>query len=233
MNRLLTTILAAVSLSLIALPAFSKIKNNQKDKLSYAIGVQTGKAFKAHKVGLKPKAFAEGLEDAMNGKHYQMSEKQMAAVLTAFRKESIEKFRAQIKYEAAKNAKEGAAFLAANKQKSGVKTAPSGLQYKILKRGHGKAPTLNDEVTVNYRGSLINGKVFDSSYRRGKPVTFPVNKVIKGWQEALTMMKPGAVWMIYIPAKLAYGATGAGGAIGPNETLIFKVNLISVKKSNG
>jgi FKBP-type peptidyl-prolyl cis-trans isomerase len=124
----------------------------------------------------------------------------------------------------------GKAFLAANQHKPGVKTTASGLQYKILKEGSGTAPTLKDTVTVNYEGTFINGKVFDSSYKRDESVTFPVKGVIKGWQEALTMMKPGAIWMLYIPPDLAYGANNAPAAIGANQTLIFKVNLISVKR---
>ena len=180
MKRIISTILVTFSLSLVALPAMAKIANNQTDKLSYAIGVQTAKAFKTHHININPQAFAAGLEDAAAGKSYQMSQKEMSDVLAAFRKESIEKLRAQVQQMAADNAKKGAAFLAANKNKSGVKTTSSGLQYKILKKGTGNAPTLNDTVTVNYRGTLINGKVFDSSYKRGKPVTFPVNGVIKG-----------------------------------------------------
>ena len=230
MKHRISTILVAFSLSVVTLPVMAKIANNQTDKLSYAIGVQTGKAFKTHNIKINPQAFSAGLEDATAGKSYQVSQTEMSKVLMAFRKESMEKLQAQVQQMATDNAKKGAAFLAANKNQSGVTTTSSGLQYKILKKGTGQSPTLNDTVTVNYQGSLISGKVFDSSYKRGKPVTFPVNGVIKGWQEALTMMKPGAVWMLYIPAKLAYGSQGAPGAIGPNETLIFKVQLISVKK---
>jgi len=229
MKRSILAILATFSISLFTLPVLANAPHSKQDKLSYAIGVQTGKAFKKHGVKLNPTIFAQGLKDAMKNGPYQMSEKQMASTLAAFRKESMNKMQAQMKKAAKVNAKEGQAFLAANKAKPGIKVTTSGLQYKILKPGHGQSPTLSSTVTVNYEGSLINGKVFDSSYKRGKPVTFPVNGVIKGWQEALTMMKPGAVWMIYIPANLAYGAQGAPGAIGPNETLIFKVNLISVK----
>ena len=128
---------------------------------------------------------------------------------------------------AAEAAEVGRAFLDSNRLVPGVKFTPSGLQYKIIKEGSGNRPTLNDTVTVNYRGSLLDGKVFDSSYQRGKPTTFQISNVIKGWQEGLMMMKPGAVWMLYIPAKLAYGEQGAG-PIGPNQTLIFEVQLISV-----
>lgn len=229
MKRSIPALLATFSLSLIAFPSMAKIPNNQQAKLSYAIGVQTGKAFKNHNVNVDPQLFAQGMKDAMSNGPLQMSEKAMAHTLAAFRKQSMQKMQAQMKEAAKMNAEKGEAFLAANKEKSGVKVTHSGLQYKVLKAGHGQSPSLASTVTVNYEGMLINGKIFDSSYKRGKPVTFPVRGVIKGWQEALTMMKPGAVWMIYIPADLAYGQQGAPGAIGPNETLIFKVNLISVK----
>lgn len=130
----------------------------------------------------------------------------------------------------AKNKMEGDAFLAANKKKSGVITLPDGLQYKILTAGNGKQPTDNDVVTVNYSGKLINGTEFDSSYKRGQPLTFPVGGVIPGWVEALKLMKVGSTWELYIPSSLAYGEQGAPPAIGPNETLIFKVDLIDTKK---
>lgn len=129
---------------------------------------------------------------------------------------------------ATQNQDAGDNFLAENSMKEGVKTTDSGLQYKIIEEGSGKSPSPTDMVTVNYEGTLINGTVFDSSYKRGEPISFPVNGVIQGWQEALPMMKEGATWMLYIPSELAYGPRGAGGIIGPNETLIFKVELIKV-----
>ena len=126
------------------------------------------------------------------------------------------------------NVKTGAAFLAANKSKPGVTTLPSGLQYKVLTAGTGPKPTASDTVTVNYRGTLISGKEFDSSYKRGQPATFPVGGVIKGWTEALQLMPVGSKWQLFIPADLAYGDRGAGGDIGPGETLIFEVELLSI-----
>lgn len=124
----------------------------------------------------------------------------------------------------------GAAFLSANKNKSGVVTTASGLQYEVLEAGKGPKPQKTDTVTVDYEGKLINGKVFDSSYERGQPASFPLDQVIVGWQEAIPMMNEGSTWMLYIPAKLAYGDSGAGGVIGPNETLVFKVHLIKINK---
>ena len=131
---------------------------------------------------------------------------------------------------AEKNQKEGAAFLAANAKKAGVKSTPSGLQYLVIKEGAGKKPTAADAVTVHYRGTLINGSEFDSSYKRNQPATFPLNQVIKGWTEGVQLMKEGAKYRFFIPSELAYGSRGAGGLIGPNATLIFEVELISVQK---
>lgn len=133
--------------------------------------------------------------------------------------------------QATKNQQVGEAFLEKNKTKSGVTALPDGLQYKVIKAGQGEQPKADDVVTVNYAGRLINGKEFDSSYKRGEPATFPVNGVIPGWVEALQMMKVGSIWELYIPASLAYGEQGAPPSIGPNETLIFKVELLGVKKS--
>ncbi|HVV67902.1 MAG TPA: FKBP-type peptidyl-prolyl cis-trans isomerase [Gammaproteobacteria bacterium] len=127
------------------------------------------------------------------------------------------------------NKKAGETYMEANAKKEGVVSLPSGLQYKILEKGTGRKPNANDTVTVDYEGSLLNGKVFDSSYQRGEPISFPVTGVIQGWQEALQLMPVGSTWMLYIPANLAYGETGAGGVIGPNETLVFKVHLIGIK----
>ncbi len=234
MKRVLSIVLAVtcvLSASLAVMPALAKISNKPKDKLSYAMGVQTAQALKAHQIQLNPKAFAEGMSDMMAGKSYQMTQKEMNLTLSMFRKVTLAKQKAKFQHIAAQNAQAGAHFLATNQHQSGVKTTASGLQYKVLKKGHGLSPKLNDTVTVNYQGRLINGKVFDSSYKRGKPITFPLHNVIQGWQEALAMMKPGATWMLYIPAKLAYGKRGAPGAIGPNETLVFKVNLVSVTHS--
>jgi len=130
---------------------------------------------------------------------------------------------------AEKAKKDGAAFMEKNKTEAGMVTLPSGLQYKIVEAGSGKKPAKNDTVTVDYEGTLLNGTVFDSSYKRGQPASFPVSGVIAGWQEALQLMPTGSTWMLYIPPQLAYGQAGAGGMIGPNETLVFKVHLISIK----
>jgi FKBP-type peptidyl-prolyl cis-trans isomerase FklB len=229
MKRLILTLIALPAILLVS-QVFALSLDNKAEQLSYAIGVQTGKAFKEHKVAINSAAFSAGLDDAVHDKTLKISEKKMATVLAAFRQQSLAKLQSHIKQSALNNEKRGASFLAKNKRQTGVKITQSGLQYKIITQGRGKTPTAKSMVTVNYEGRLINGKVFDSSYKRGKPVTFPVGGVIAGWQEALKLMKPGATWMLYIPPELAYGLQGVPGAIGPNETLIFKVNLISVKR---
>lgn len=200
-----------------------------QDKLSYSMGVATGKAFKMHGLTINPKAFALGLQHGLTGAKTLMSPQDISNTLSNFQKKTSDKVNQTAQPSGAQNAQEGAAFLAANKSKPGVVTLPSGLQYKIVKAGTGAKPTVNDTVTVDYQGQLINGKVFDSSYKRGVPATFPLQDVIAGWTEGLQLMKTGGTWMFYIPAKLAYGERGAPGAIPPNATLIFKVHLISTK----
>lgn len=202
---------------------------SKEDQLSYSMGVVTGKAFKSHGVQINTKAFAQGLSDALSNSKTVMTDQQMQQTLQEFQAASIAKAQAQLKAQADQNLQEGDAFLAKNAKQTGVKTTQDGLQYKVIEAGSGNSPGESDIVVVNYEGRLVDGTVFDSSYKTGKPVTFPVNAVIQGWQEALKMMKPGATWEIVIPPKLAYGELGAPDAIGPNETLIFKVNLISVQ----
>jgi len=153
----------------------------------------------------------------------------MLTVKKAFTQEMMARQAEEAKKLAEKNKKSGEAFLEGNKTKEGVKTLPSGLQYKVITEGTGKSPKVTDTVTVNYRGTFIDGTEFDSSYKRGQPATFQVNSVIPGWTEALQLLKEGAKWQLFIPPQLAYGEKGAGGVIGPNTTLIFEVELISVK----
>lgn len=187
----------------------------QKDKLSYAIGVDVGNSLKKNSIDVDMNVLMQGMKDAVSGKP-QMTDQQIKETMIAYQKEQAEK-----------NKTAGDAFLAESKKKPGVVTLPSGLQYKILKKGTGKSPKATDTVTVNYRGTLIDGTEFDSSYKRGQPATFPVKGVIPGWIEALQLMKEGAKWELFIPADLAYGASGRPG-IPPNSTLIFEVELISV-----
>ena len=147
----------------------------------------------------------------------------------AFQKDMMAKQEAKAKAAAEKNSKDGEAFLAENKKKDGVKSTASGLQYKVIKAGDGVMPKGTDTVSVNYKGTLIDGTEFDSSYKRGEAATFPVSGVIKGWTEALQLMKVGSKWQLFIPSNIAYGERGAGGEIGPNATLIFEVELLSIK----
>ena len=200
----------------------------QKDKFSYALGMNLGTSLKRESVPVDPEILEQGLKDTLAGQPAMTDEDARAAlteVQNQIRKEQQEKMQAL----GGQNKKEGAEFLAANKTKEGVVTLPSGLQYKILTAGTGPKPTATDTVTVNYRGTLINGTEFDSSYKRGEPASFPVNGVIKGWTEALQLMPVGSKWQLWIPSDLAYGERGApGGAIGPNATLVFEVELLSI-----
>ncbi len=210
-----------------ALAANMQLKN-KTDRTSYAMGLETGMALKTHDAKINPNAFSKGLTDGLQGSKPLMSKDQVTKSLRDFQQESMKKMQKKLGELAKKNLQAGTSFLASNKKKAGVITLSNGLQYKILTPGKGSKPTAKDKVTVDYEGKTIAGKVFDSSYQRGKPATFPVNGVIPGWTQALQMMKPGATWMVYIPAKLAYGERGVPGVIEPNSTLIFKVHLLKV-----
>lgn len=218
--------LLALSLSLNAWgkePA-SNLKTD-KQKFSYTAGYQIGQNLKRQNLELDSKAFSQGAQDAITDAKPKLNPEQMQAAVQAQQKKDMEKQTAQ----AQKNLEAGQTFLEENKKKEGVKILPSGLQYKIITEGKGKQPTAEDTVVAHYRGTLVNGTEFDSSYKRNEPATFPVQGVIKGWQEALPLMKEGAKWQVFIPADLGYGPRGAGGAIGPNEVLIFDIELLSVK----
>jgi FKBP-type peptidyl-prolyl cis-trans isomerase FklB len=199
-----------------------------KDKLSYTLGVNAGQNLQQQAIDIDPEMFARGLKDAMTGAKITLTDEEMLQIIMAFQKEAMEKQTLKMKEIAEKNKKIGEDFLAENKKKEGVKTLPSGLQYKIIKNGKGKSPKITDKVTANYRGTLINGTEFDSSYKRGQPAKFPVNGVIPGWTEALKMMKAGSKWQLFVPSQLAYGEQGAGAIIGPNETLIFEIELLAI-----
>lgn len=202
----------------------------QKEKASYALGMKIGGDLKRQGVGASVDSAltARGLRDALAGSKALLTEEEEKAALTQLQTEVRGKMEAKAHEAGAAARKEGDAFLAANKTKEGVVTLPSGLQYKILKEGKGPKPTASDTVTCNYRGTLINGKEFDSSYKNGKPVSFPVSGVIKGWTEALQLMPVGSKWQLFIPADMGYGDRGAGADIGPGETLIFEVELVSI-----
>jgi len=201
---------------------------DQKDKASYSIGHDIGSTFKKQSVELNSDVFFAGFKDALAGKE-EMKKEERDKVLADFQKEMMEKQAANTKKAAEKNAAEGEKFLAENAKKDGVKTTASGLQYKVLKEGSGDSPKATDTVVTNYKGTLLDGTEFDSSYKRNEPATFPVSRVIPGWTEALQMMKPGSKYQLFVPSKLAYGERGAGRDIGPNATLIFEVELLSIK----
>src|SRR5207237_2204683 len=222
-------IFAALALisSIVAQEKKTELKD-QKDKSSYAIGLNIGMNFSRQKVALNADAFAAGLKDGPAGKR-QMTEAEVRDTMATFQKD----LEAKQKAAAENNAKDGEKFLAENKKKEGVKTTPSGLQYKVIKEGTGPQPKATDIVTANYRGTLIDGTEFDSSYKRGQPATFQLNAVIKGWTEGLQLMKVGSKYQIFIPASLGYGERGAGADIGPNSTLIFEVELMDTKAAAG
>jgi FKBP-type peptidyl-prolyl cis-trans isomerase len=206
------------------------VLKDQKDKVSYSIGMEIGRNMKRQSVDVNPEFLSRGVKDAFSDGKPLMTDEEMKEALTAFQKEMMVKQQELAKIVGEKNQKEGEAFLAENKKKEGVITLPSGLQYKVIKAGSGNKPKATDTVSVHYQGTLINGTEFDSSYRRGQPVSFPVNGVIPGWTEALQLMEAGAKWQIVIPPNLAYGDRGAGPQIGPNATLIFEIELISIQE---
>jgi FKBP-type peptidyl-prolyl cis-trans isomerase FklB len=199
-----------------------------KDKASYALGMSIGGGLHRQQIPVDPAVVARGLRDAMSGAKTLMTEDEMKATLQQLRTEVGKEQATKAHAAGEANRKEGDAFLAANKSKQGVTTLPDGLQYKIVQEGTGPKPAASDSVTVNYRGTLINGKEFDSSYKRGQPATFPVNGVIKGWTEALQLMPVGSKWELYIPPDLAYGDNPPDPSIGPGNTLIFEVELLSI-----
>jgi len=201
----------------------------EKERVSYSIGVSMARNLQRQSIDVVPEATARGLMDALKGGKTALSDDEMRDILTAFQKKLLASREQRRKEEAEKNRKEGMAFLAENGKKEGIVTLKSGLQYRIIKKGTGRRPKATDRVVVHYRGTLIDGTEFDSSYKRGKPATFAVKGVIKGWTEALQLMRKGAKWQLFIPPELAYGERGAGSLIGPNSVLIFEVELLDIK----
>jgi FKBP-type peptidyl-prolyl cis-trans isomerase FklB len=201
---------------------------NDQDKLSYAIGVDIGNNFKNQNIQINSTILMQGINDAINGQELLLPQVEVDKTLQAFQTQLIDKRQAELVQQAEKNQQQGDKFLAENKTKPGIITLPSGLQYKVIEAGSGQKPMDQDIVNVEYTGRLINGKVFDSSAEHGGKVSFQVNEVIPGWQEALKLMPVGSIWEVYIPAKLAYGERTPGGVIGPNETLIFNLHLLEV-----
>jgi FKBP-type peptidyl-prolyl cis-trans isomerase len=215
-------------------PSSDELKT-QKDKASYAIGANVAKGLKQNLqqggVEVDPNLLLRGFKDATNGEKLLLTEDEIKAILTTVSQEARARKEAETKALGDANQKEGDAYLAENKTKKDVVTLPSGVQYKVEKQGDGPKPAATDTVECNYRGTLINGKEFDSSYKRGKPATFPVGGVIKGWTEVLQLMPVGSKYQVVIPASLAYGAHPPNSSdIGPNATLIFEIELLSIKE---
>ena len=205
------------------------ILTTDKEKGSYAVGLNIGRNLKRQPIDLDTPSVMRGIKDALAGSQPILTDAEVAAALKQLQGEVQKQQDAELAKAGEANMTEGEAFLAANKTKDGVVTLPSGLQYKILTAGTGAKPTASDTVICNYRGTFINGTEFDSSFKRGQPASFPVGGVIKGWTEALQLMPVGSKWQLFIPPDLAYGQRGAGGAIGPNQTLVFDLELISIK----
>ena len=202
---------------------------SQQDKVSYSIGLNIGRNLKGQGIEVAPDALIKGVRDVMEGNPPLLSDEEIRMVMFAFQMEQRARQQERSQQAGERNKREGEAFLARNRQKPGVTTAASGLQYKVITEGTGKSPSVNDTVTAHYKGTLIDGTVFDSSYDRGEPARISVSGVIPGWTEALQMMQVGAKWVLWIPAQLAYGERGAGQHIGPNTVLIFEIELIAIE----
>ncbi len=223
-----------LTLVMTALPALASAQGapaltTEKEKLSYAMGMDLGVQLKSRSVEIDPALFGRGLADALSGGKTLLTEDEAKAVISELQKTMAVKQAAAAKLAGESNRAEAEAFLAANKARPDVVTLPSGLQYKILTAGAGKTPTLADTVVCQYRCSLVSGKEVDSSYKRGQPVTLAVKGAIKGWTEALQLMPAGSKWQLFVPPDLAYGPRGGGGDIGPNAALVFEIELLAIQ----
>lgn len=202
------------------------------DKLNYAVGVEIGKNVKRNGLPLNDAIFMKGIHDGAEEAEPLLTEEEMREAKTNHSKAQREQRKKEREEAGKKNKEEGEKFLAENKTKEGVVTTESGLQYKIITEGKGEKPAETDRVKVNYKGTLIDGTEFDSSYKRGKPASFSVNRVVKGWTEALQLMPVGSKWQVFIPSDLGYGERGAGAKIGPNSVLIFEMELVEIVKQD-
>lgn len=216
------TMLAADAVDAKAAP------KTDREKASYSIGISLGSSWKKNSLDLDVDMVAKGIKDGMSGGAAAMTEDEVKEALNSFQNQMMAKQQEKAKVLGEKNKKDGETYLAENKKKDGVKTTASGLQYKVIKEGTGAVPKAENTVKTNYKGTLIDGTEFDSSYKRGEPAEFPVNGVIKGWTEALQMMKVGSKYQLFIPSELAYGEQGAGNVIGPNAVLVFEIELLEI-----
>lgn len=224
-----TILLGILSLSLIVvgpLPAQDKPLDTDAAKASYGIGLNIGRSLKRDAIDIDTAILLQGINDALDEKEPKITQEEFLAALKEMQTAAVEKSNP----DAAKNREAGEAFLAKNKQRPEVKTTASGLQYEVIEEGEGATPKETDLVKTHYKGTLLSGKEFDSSYGRGEAAVFPVNRVIDGWTEALQLMKVGGKWKLYIPSDLAYGVQGAGADIGPNETLVFEIELLGIEE---
>ncbi len=218
-------VLLVAGISMLAAPLGAAELNTPEQRFSYTLGVRMAKMLSAQGIDkLDGMAFGEAVADVINGNKLQLTEEQMTEALK-WRSEQARKMREE---KAAKALEKSKAFLAENAKKPGIEVLDNGVQYQVIREGSGTPPTLDDKVKVHYEGHTIDGKKFDSSYDRGKPATFALKGVVKGFAEALTHMKPGAKWKVFIPPELGYGKRGAGNVIGPNEVLIFDLELLEV-----
>ena len=224
-SALLGICLLSSPLAVAAESLGTNLETDQR-KISYAIGLSTAQSIVRQGVELDLEAYMLGVRDALDGSAPRLTQQEFQNALSHATDSVNDKFKAKAK----ENLKAGQAFMAKNKQQDGVVELSNGIQYKELRKGSGAHPKASDSVTVHYEGSLINGTVFDSSKQRGEAATFPLNGVIKGWQEVLPLMSAGSRWQVVIPPKLAYGIKGAGTGIGPNETLVFEIELLEIKK---
>jgi FKBP-type peptidyl-prolyl cis-trans isomerase FklB len=229
MRIVIAALLGCIVATAPALAQDASALKTPQDKISYSIGLSVGKNLKGQDIDVDPAKFALGLRDGLKGDKQALSDEEIREVMFAFQMERRAKQQEAQDQRAASNKKEGEAFLAANKKKKGVQTTASGLQYKVLKKGSGTSPKAESVVTAHYKGTLIDGTEFDSSYARGEPAQFPVNGVIPGWSEVLQLMKVGSKWQVWIPAELAYGEQGVGQRIEPNAMLIFEIELVAVQ----
>ena len=221
-----TALMVTIAVGCTAQEAVVKL-DDPKQRISYTIGLNIGRDFAKQDVEIDTTALMAGVRDGLGGQKPRLTDEQMLSEVKSFREAMIAKQEAKLKALAEKNQADGAAFLAKNAKEPGVVVRESGLQYKILKEGAGPMPKADSIVSVHYRGTLIDGTEFDSSYERNEPLILPVGGVIPGWTEALTLMKEGSKWQLFIPAALAYGEEGAPPAIGPNSALLFEVELLS------
>ena len=229
--------LTIFAMSIVALSACgrSEAEMSEQDKVSYALGVAQARAMQRRSITINPEIYGQGFKDALSGTPSRLTEEEIRAAGNTLQRELAQQRttpREKDQQLEATNGEAGQAFLAANKTRPGVVTLESGLQYKVIQTGSGKVPTIDDTVSLNYRGRLINGKEFGNTFKGKGPITFPLKKVIPGWREALQRMPVGSKWELYVPPELAYGERKAGRKIGPNSTLIFEMELVSIAPSS-